>query len=283
MSIAEPLAAIGDNTIDIYTGRDEYSFVGGNAVNVAVQLTLLGRPVRYFGAVGPDCAGQRVRRALAGLSVDVAGLVVLPGRTSTSRIRVDQAGVRHFEYEDFAVCDDYIPDAAALESAAECGAVHLGLLPDAERVRAYLAGRGVLVSQDCGVTRRPRRLVHLDIAFCSQEAAGGPPDKLATEAIAAGAGLAVVTCGADGSVAFDGRRWWRAAAVPTNVVDTTGAGDSYAAGFLHARLAGADVDQAMRAASTHAAEACTHLGGWPQEALPPPGSTRRPPGSSVHK
>jgi fructoselysine 6-kinase len=133
------------------------------------------------------------------------------------------------------------------------------------------------------VTRRPRRLVHLDIAFCSQEAAGGPPDKLATEAIAAGAGLAVVTCGADGSVAFDGRRWWRAAAVPTNVVDTTGAGDSYAAGFLHARLAGADVDQAMRAASTHAAEACTHLGGWPQEALPPPGSTRRPPGSSVHK
>ena len=222
MSAAEPIAAIGDNTIDIYTGRDEYSFVGGNAVNVAVQLTLLGRPVRYFGAVGPDSAGQRVRQALVRLGVDVAGLAVLPGRTSTSRIRVDQAGVRHFEDEDFAVCDDYIPDAAALESAAECAAAHLGLLPDAERVRAYLAGRGVVVSQDCGVTRRPGRLVHLDIAFCSQEAAGGPADKLATEAIAAGARLAVVTCGADGSVAFDGRRWWRAAADPTDVVDTTG-------------------------------------------------------------
>jgi fructoselysine 6-kinase len=272
---AEAIAAIGDNTIDIYTGRDEHSFVGGNAVNVAVQLTLLGRPARYLGAVGPDDAGERIRRTLAMRGVDVAGLVTLPGRTSTSRIRVDQAGVRHFEYEDFAVCDDYAPDAAALESAAECGAVHLGLLSDAEPVRAYLADRGVLVSQDCGVTRPPRCLTRLAIAFCSQEAAGRSAHELATEAIAAGARLAVVTCGADGSVAFDGHQWWQAAAVPTNVVDTTGAGDSYAAGFLHARLAGADVDQAMRAGSQHAARACTHHGGWPQQALPPPQFTPR--------
>jgi fructoselysine 6-kinase len=282
LSAAEPIAAIGDNTIDIYTGREEYSFVGGNAVNVAVQLTVLGRPARYFGAVGPDEAGQRVRQALASHGVDVAGVVVLPGRTSTSRIRVDHAGVRHFEYEDFAVCDDYIPDAAALESAAECGAAHLGLLPDAEPVRAYLAGRGVLVSQDCGVTKRPGSLTHLDIAFCSQETSGGPADRLAAEAIAAGARLAVVTCGADGSVASDGRRWWRAAAVPVDVVDTTGAGDSFAAGFLHARMAGADVDQAMRAGSEHAARACTHHGGWPQQALPPP-SAGRPAGSSARE
>lgn len=268
--MAPPVAAIGDNTIDLYLGRENYSFVGGNAVNVAVQLTRLGRPARYFGAVGPDAAGQQIRAALVARGVDAGGLVQLPGRTSTSRIRVDGAGVRHFESEDFGVCDGYLPDARELERAAGCGAAHIGLMPGAEPVRQFLADRGVLVSQDCGVTIRPDGYRWMGVAFCSQEAAGIPAERIAAEAVGGGAALAVVTCGARGSLAFDGRTTWRTAAVPVDVVDTTGAGDAYAAGFLHARLAGADVDQAMGAAAGHAARACTHFGAWPQEPGPVP-------------
>jgi fructoselysine 6-kinase len=267
--VTQPVAAIGDNTIDLYVGRDSYSFVGGNAVNVAVQITRLGQPAWYFGAVGPDVAGNQIREALVACGVDVGGLVQLPGRTSTSRIRVDEAGVRHFESEDFGVSESYLPNAEALERAAQCGAAHIGLMPGAQTVRQFLAGRGVLVSQDCGVTIRPDGYRWMGIAFCSQEAAGVPADSLAEDAVDGGAALAVVTCGAEGSIAFDGRTRWRASAVPVEVVDTTGAGDAYAAGFLHARLAGADVDQAMSAASEHAAEACAHLGAWPQEPGPP--------------
>jgi fructoselysine 6-kinase len=266
--VPEPVAAIGDNTIDLYLGRDSYSFVGGNAVNVSVQLTRLGRPAWYFGAVGPDPAGRQIRAALAGRGVDVAGLVELPGRTSTSRIRVDEDGVRHFESEDFGVCDGYLPAAAALERAADCAAAHIGLMPGAESVREFLAGRGVLVSQDCGVTIRPRGYRWMGVAFCSQEAAGRPAELVAAEAVHGGAALAIVTCGAAGSVGSDGRTTWRAPAVPADVVDTTGAGDAYAAAFLHARLGGADVDQAMLAAAEHAAIACTHFGAWPQEPGP---------------
>jgi fructoselysine 6-kinase len=266
--VAQPVAAIGDNTIDLYLGRHSYSFVGGNAVNVSVQLTRLSRPAWYFGAVGPDAPGQQIRAALVARGVDVGGLVELPGRTSTSRIRVDDGGVRHFESEDFGVCDGYLPDAAALERVAECGAAHIGLMPGAQAVREFLAGRGVLVSQDCGVTIRPRGYRWMGIAFCSQEASGGPAERLAAEAVDGGAALAIVTCGADGSVAFDGRTTWRTPAVPVDVVDSTGAGDAYAAAFLHARLSGADVDQAMLAAAGHAATACTHFGAWPQEPGP---------------
>jgi fructoselysine 6-kinase len=268
--VAKPIAAIGDNTIDIYVGRDSYSFVGGNALNVAVQLTRLGRPAWYLGAIGPDAAGEQIRKALLACGVDIWGLVQVPGRTSTSRIRVDDVGVRHFESEDFGVCDGYLPDAEALERVAECGAVHIGLMPGAHPVREFLASRGVLVSQDCGVTIRPCGYRWMGIAFCSQEAAGIPAERIAADAINGGATLAVVTCGELGSVAFDGRTAWRASAVPVEVVDTTGAGDAYAAGFLHARLNGADVDQAMIAAAEHAATACMHFGAWPQEPGPVP-------------
>lgn len=135
-------------------------------------------------------------------------------------------------------------------------------------VREYLARRGLLVSQDCGVTKPPDTFQYLGIAFCSAEAAGRPPEQIAQDAVAGGARLAVVTCGADGSIAFDGQAWWRDEAVPVEVVDTTGAGDSYAAGFLRARLAGADVGQAMHAGSAAAARTCTHFGAWPQEPTP---------------
>jgi fructoselysine 6-kinase len=268
--VAQAVAAIGDNTIDLYVGRDSYSFVGGNAVNVAVQVTRLGRPACYLGAVGPDAAGQQIRDALVACGVDTWGLIELQGRTSTSRIRVDDAGVRHFESEDFGVCDGYLPDAEALERAAQCGAVHIGLMPGAGPVRQFFASRGVLVSQDCGVTIRPRGYRWMGIAFCSQEAAGMRAEKVAADAVDGGAALAVVTCGAEGSIAFDGRTTWRIPAAPVGVVDTTGAGDAYAAGFLAARLAGADVDQAMSSAAEHAAIACTHFGAWPQEPGPVP-------------
>jgi fructoselysine 6-kinase len=275
-AVAKPVAAIGDNTIDLYVGRDSYSFVGGNAVNVAVQITRLGRPAWYLGAVGPDAAGQQVRDALVACGVDTWGLVQAPGRTSTSRIRVDKAGVRHFESEDFGVCDGYLPDAETLERAAECGAVHIGLMPGAHPVREFFASRGVLVSQDCGVTIRPHGYRRMGIAFCSQEAAGIPAERIAEDAVNGGATLAVVTCGDKGSIAFDGRITWRASAVEVEVVDTTGAGDAYAAGFLHARLNGADVDQAMKTAAEHAAKACTHFGAWPQEPGPVPAQPCEP-------
>ncbi|HEX9064187.1 MAG TPA: PfkB family carbohydrate kinase [Streptosporangiaceae bacterium] len=264
------VAAVGDNTIDCYVGRDSYSYVGGNAVNVAVQLTRLGRTAVYFGAVGPDDAGRQIMQTLASAGVGTEGIEVVPGVTSTSRIRVDPDGVRHFEAEDFGVCDGYLPGPAALDRIADCAAAHIGLMPGAEPVRRHLTARGVLVSQDCGVTLPVENYRSMDIAFCSEESAARPAEQIARDAVAGGAALAVVTRGAAGSLAFDGSAWWRAAAEPVDVVDTTGAGDAFAAGFIDARLDGADIDQALAAGARHAALACTSFGAWPQEPGPAP-------------
>jgi fructoselysine 6-kinase len=200
---------------------------------------------------------------------------VLDGDTSTSRIRVDETGDRHFEHEDFGVCAAYRPAGADLERLAGFGAVHIGLLADPAPVRRALAGRGVLVSQDCAISPG---YAGLDIAFCSAAAVAGAegaagadgvaPAAIARAAVAGGARLCVVTCGAAGSIAHDGRDWWQVPAVSVEVVDTTGAGDSYIAGFLHARLTGADVPEAMHAAAVCAGQTCTHLGAWPQQPAP---------------
>lgn len=52
-------AAVGDNCIDRYLAPVGDCLVGGNAVNVAVQLARLGRRASYFGTVAPPAATWR--------------------------------------------------------------------------------------------------------------------------------------------------------------------------------------------------------------------------------
>lgn len=78
----------------------------------------------------------------------------------------------------------------------------------------------------------------------------------------------VITRGAKGAIAVDGRDRSEASAVPApNVVDTTGAGDLFAAGFLWGRLRGHPLKQCLRAGNTVAAEIISHFGARPEADL----------------
>lgn len=78
----------------------------------------------------------------------------------------------------------------------------------------------------------------------------------------------VVTRGADGSAAMEGGQRFEASAAPVKrVVDTTGAGDLFAAGFVVARCRGRPVEHCLRAGSQAAAEIISHFGARPEADL----------------
>ena len=84
----------------------------------------------------------------------------------------------------------------------------------------------------------------------------------AAQALATRFGEIVVTLGAEGALWTDGRASVRAAAVPVEaVVDSTGAGDAFAAGLLAARLEGAEPAEALAAGARLAATAVVRPGG----------------------
>ena len=56
--------------------------------------------------------------------------------------------------------------------------------------------------------------------------------------------LVIVTLGEKGAIAYDGN-WYKAAGIPTKVLDTVGAGDSHLGAFLAASLQGLDVEDAL--------------------------------------
>ncbi len=256
------LATAGDNCIDRYLAPVWQSAVGGNAVNVAVGLVAAGLPCAYFGAVGADAAGRRVAQELARRGVGTAHLHRLPEPTAETDLGVDSAGERTILREVFGACAAWAPTPEDIRALRAAGHVHLGWLADAGGLRAALAGAGVRVSQDVAVARHAPA-PGLDIAFGS---AGDDRAKAQAllEALSSQHAIAVVTCGAAGAVARGGNETVELPAPAADVVDTTGAGDAFIAGFVAAHHRGAGLAAAMRAGAEAGARACAHLGGFPQ-------------------
>lgn len=264
-----PLVALGDNCIDVYLQTGE-QLVGGNAVNVAVQWALAGHHSAYVGAVGPDDHGARVADALAAIGVDTTGLLTLPGSTGVTQIEIADGGERVLVSEDFGVSADLRVTDADIDAIGRPGWAHCATLRGFRDVARRFDRHGVPVSVDFSTRFEFERLDHLEVAFfsCGADEVDGAGDVVG-RAVAGGARVAVATCGASGSVAQWSGNSRSLAFVPAAdviAVDTLGAGDSYAANFVAARLNGLDVVEAMRAGTQAAAVTCGHRGGWPQEA-----------------
>ena len=82
--------------------------------------------------------------------------------------------------------------------------------------------------------------------------------------------MVIVTLGEKGAIAYDGN-WYKAAGIPTKVVDTVGAGDSHVGAFIAARLEGLDIAKALsfanKVSSRIVASKGVHLTKEQQEAL----------------
>lgn len=263
-------AAVGDNCVDRFQPPVGQSLIGGNAINVAVQLALLGHEAFYFGAVGCDADGERTRDLLVSKGVRVDYLQMLPGETAYTNIDITETGDRIFAFEEFGVCKNYIPSEADFTALIGMDHVHVGWIADGGVVRRRVAGAGTSVSQDISVNNDPIHLgvEGLRIAFGSAGEDPRTAEAMMQRYLASGARLAVVTRGGEGSVAFGGREHAETGITPVDVIDTTGAGDSFIAGFLHTYVSGGNLEASLVSGRQCAARTCGHFGGFPQEPQP---------------
>ena len=259
-------ATVGDNCIDRYLSLGR-TLVGGNAVNVAVHLARLGIEITYFGAVGADVDGERVLAALRDNGVGAADVRVVDcANTGTTDITIGPGGERIIGTEDLGACAAYRPTDEEMARLALTRHVHIGWLDDDGAVKRALAVAGTDVSQDLSVTSpvASRSPAGLTVAFASACDSLREGEAIAAALLAAGARTAVVTCGAAGSVAATVESTARMDALAVAVVDSLGAGDTFIAGFLAARLRGEPLAECLRTGRDAAAATCGHLGGFPQ-------------------
>jgi ribokinase len=279
--LAAPLAPGGDNLPQ----RMELQ-LGGVGANVAVALAKWGVEARLAGCAGRDAFGDFALAALERHGVDVRAVARADEATGLICIPVDPDGRRTIIGARGA--NELAPVARPAECIEGAGGVHLvgySLLADAtaawlRELVALAAERGVPVTLDVGLapSRAARAQVlelatRVDALLVGQEEAEsltGASGPGALEAIAeCGARVVVGKQGAAGCqfrVAGPGGRWWKIAPLEVAAVDTTGAGDAFAAGYWVGRLRGWETGDALALANACGAAAATVLGAG--EAMP---------------
>jgi sugar/nucleoside kinase (ribokinase family) len=278
-AMSRPLARDSDTPASVTTHG------GGSAANVAAWLAVQGVPTTYVGRVGDDVLGLDAVARLAATGVDTRGVVTDPGLpTGTCVVLVEPGGERSM-LPDAGANDRLCPDDLPAGLFRPGRHLHLSgytLLRDGSRdagLRALAQALevGMTVSVDpsseallvgSGAARflEATRGVHLllpnaDEARCLT---GEPAPSRAAEALASTYGEVVVKLGRDGA------RWQRGfitASAPAErhaeAVDTTGAGDAFAAGFLATWLLHPEPESALAAGNRLAARAIGHVGARP--------------------
>jgi len=260
--LAEPLAPGGDVRASSTAGA------GGQAANVAAWAAELGADARCIAKRGDDPAGELVARELTGRGVELLGPV---GEGATGVVvSIVDAGDRALA-SDPGVAPSFAPEE--LDAAwVACDVLHLSgyaLLREPIAATALLATR---------LAREQGARVSVDVAAWTEIRTFGPvrfrqlldelaPDVLfATEAeweLLGGAYLSapvgVLKRGARGCSVFTEDAKLDFAAVDTEVVDPTGAGDALAAGFL----VGGSLEEAARRGLDAAARCVAKVGSLP--------------------
>ena len=289
IAIGEPLAEMAAESAGPLGAVDRFrSGWGGDTANFVLAAARLGGTCGYVTRVGQDAFGAAFVAMLEAHGVDAAqvkadadhhtGLYFVT-YTEERKHRFDyvrrNSAASHLSAAD--IDPDYVAGAKVLHASGISQAIS-GSCADAVRVAMELAQEaGTTVSYDANV--RPalgdreslRRnfeaaLARADIVFLSEEDAaylyGDTPFEAVLDRIVAGRPrLAVARLGADGClIKSDAGERCRVPAWTVEMVDATGAGDAFSAGFVMSLLAGDGLSEAGRYANAVGALTASGVG-----------------------
>ncbi|MCA1905987.1 MAG: carbohydrate kinase family protein [Desulfarculus sp.] len=244
---------------------------GGQAATAACALGRLGWRVAYAGVCGDDDPGRQAGPWLRECGVDPAGLLVRPGTGSQQAFIMveERSGERTIIWTRDEACR-LEPEDLDEKLIASARVLHLdGHFWQASIAAARLAkAHGLLVSLDAErIFAGTEELISLcDVVMGCEDFAQrlfGIENPERALGRLAGLGPAWVgrTLGRGGAeMLVEGRRYF-APGFAVDTVDTTGAGDVFHAGLVHAILLGQDPGTALTTANALAAISTTGLGG----------------------
>ena len=238
--------------------------IGSSSAICACGLARLGLRVAFIGVVGDDEFGRFMARELAARGIDTSGihidsalktgLTVILSRGNDRAMLTYSGSIAALRFDDIDL--SFLPRARHLHVSSYFLLNHLR--PDVPRLFAEAHARGLTVSLDTNYDPAEKwdgglaeTLRHVDV-FLPNETELRAITRI-DEVEAALASLNVPTVavklGARGALARRGGEVVRADSVPMTVVDTTGAGDSFDAGFIFGHLAGWELQRTLHFAA----------------------------------
>jgi len=237
--------------------------LGGGASCTAVPLAYAGHSVKVIGALGTDELGDELIAELAATGVDTSRIVRINHPSTRSIILVNGHSERTIVNVARTRGED--PKDRRLDVPVDCVCVRSRRLDLAQQL-SEKAGECLIVAHvppsEPGC--RPAHILVASDTDVGPEVLDLPLDagrRIAGDRLE----WMIVTHGANGVTAYNRDDTIYVPAPRVSPVDTTGAGDSFAAGLVHALVSGAEMKEALETGAAWGAEATL----WESSILPP--------------
>lgn len=274
--MAFDIVSVGNINVDLsfrlsrVPGKDQEVFSedfklahGGSAANVAFAASRLGLRVAMLGCVGDDPWGEEAVAELERAGVDCAGVKrVIGAKTGTVCVMVDGGG--HRSMVAFRGANGNL--RSALDSGVpEAKVLHLSNVSKPVLLKARAVGKNHRVSCDPGGGAGEMGidpLNGLEILLLNEEECAsltGLRLGLGVSLLAGKVGNVVVKRGKRGAVSAAGHLRFRQPSFDVPVIDATGAGDAFDAGYLLGAIEGRGL---ARCLALGQAVAALKIGGW---------------------
>ena len=229
----------------------------------------LGLRTAYVGAVGTDDNGRRLQRELEGRGIDLTHLVTRPGSNQFAVITVDERTGERIVLWDRDERLMLRADEVPADLIASARLVHVDDVDERAALQAATLARaaGVPTTSDFDrvTDRTPELVAAVSIPIFAEHvlpAITGVTDneRALYKLRERHDGMLCLTLGPRGSLMLVGETLYHEPGFAVQAVDTTGAGDVFRAGFIHAFLNGEPPSQILRFANAAAALSCTRAG-----------------------
>jgi sugar/nucleoside kinase (ribokinase family) len=257
--------------------------IGGCAANAAVDLVKMGVRAAVVGRVGDDVFGRVVVELLREAGVDASAVKVTPGQDTSQTLIVNVAGQDRRFIHTFGANAAFRAADIPLDLVKRCRALYLGgylLMPQVtqeELIPVFAAARqaGVKTVLDVAIpapgeylSRLEKVLPYVDVFLPNNHEAElmtgeSDPVKQAETFLRLGAGTAVVTQGGEGAVLVSDKVRLRSGVFPVPLVDASGGGDAFDAGYLYGLLHGLETEDCLKVASALGASCVRAVGTTP--------------------
>lgn len=254
----------------VFSQHSSFTF-GGSAANFATQSAKLGVKTGLISCVGDDLYGDLILKSLNDIGVDTKSILVLDKQPTGLFFLAHspndgdavyaELGANKF-LEKHIIDEEYLTRVRTLHISG-------GYPMLMARAIDHATTQGMIVSVDPGRAAADvdfsRILKQIDLMFLNQaelkEYFGiEPVEKELREFAKKFPGILIVKMGEKGSIATDGFEYIKSPIFEVPVVDTLGAGDSFAAGFVTAWTRSENIEQALNFANATASLTITQLG-----------------------
>ncbi len=255
---------------------------GGAAGNVASWAQICGAPTKIVARIGNDSAGKAVMSEFDTLNIEHDDCVIAGAQTGVVVVLVDPSGERTMFPETGAnsgLTISDLPDLQGIEVVYLSGYALLdeisrpGVLDMVTEIRRanipiFFDPATVGGMSQVDINEIRGWLPLMSALFMNEEEAtfltGFTQLESALDELLRAAPTAIIKCGSEGAIGKSRESdSIRISALPTQVVDTTGAGDSFAGGFIATWLVDHDLQMCMEAGAAAAAQCVSIVGARP--------------------